>query len=527
MRVAGLLARGAVLPPRRILVLTFSNRARDNIRRRLAEHVGGAVLRSRVTVANLHGLASRLIRAHGEVIGLDPAFQLPSSDWVSEECRLRRLTFREVDVTKGILQRVKHQPITDAEVGAELLLSGDPHAIAIECDRISAHVLTYDDLLRLGELILANEVVRTLYAQHFACVVVDEFQDLTPQQLRVINRLGYGRTTYAGDLAQGIFGFAGADPEAILATIRAEVAISLPLTASYRASPAVVQAVNALIPLTGGTRLECADHDSWPGGGLATACAFADTYAEAAWCVSFAQLVLARAPQHRVGVIGRTTSRRRFADDAFAASGLQSHRWDDPLLDGVARSVVGAGLTRVRLDGFRAADDRVAYLVDCAAIETLDDPDTRLAVRDAMGWVADELSNNVSMASIAERIARATLGTGLQSPGVHLLSGHIGKGQQFDWVIVIGAEDGCIPFFLARSDEAVREEARVLSVMVSRARHGVVITSANEVEALNGTVHSRDVSTFVDLMKQGGALSPQSAARAWIDEVDWEAVALR
>ena len=30
-------------------------------------------------------------------------------------------------------------------------------------------------------------------------------------------------------------------------------------------------------------------------------------------------------------------------------------------------------------------------------------------------------------------------------PGVHLLTGHIGKGQQFDWVIVIGAEEGCIP----------------------------------------------------------------------------------
>lgn len=56
---------------------------------------------------------------------------------------------------------------------------------------------------------------------------------------------------------------------------------------------------------------------------------------------------------------------------------------------------------------------------------------------------------------------------------VHCLTGHAGKGQQFDWVFVLGLEDGTIPDFRAKSPESECEEARALSVMISRARIGV------------------------------------------------------
>ncbi|PWJ63265.1 UvrD/REP helicase N-terminal domain-containing protein [Rathayibacter iranicus NCPPB 2253 = VKM Ac-1602] len=72
--------------------------------------------------------------------------------------------------------------------------------------------LTYDDLPRVAELILADDRVAEFYREHFGAVVVDEFQDLTPPQLRIVNRIGYRRTTFAGDLAQGIYGFTGAKP---------------------------------------------------------------------------------------------------------------------------------------------------------------------------------------------------------------------------------------------------------------------------------------------------------------------------
>ena len=61
LRVAGLLERGQVASPRRVLVTTFSNRARDNIGARLKDYVPANVIRDRVTVANFHGLSARRV----------------------------------------------------------------------------------------------------------------------------------------------------------------------------------------------------------------------------------------------------------------------------------------------------------------------------------------------------------------------------------------------------------------------------------------------------------------------------------
>ena len=57
-----------------------------------------------------------------------------------------------------------------------------------------------------------------------------------------------------------------------------------------------------------------------------------------------------------------------------------------------------------------------------------------------------------------------------------MLTGHKGKGQEFDWVFVVGLEAGHIPDFRSHTDEAQAEELRILHVMVSRARYGVVVT---------------------------------------------------
>ncbi len=71
-------------------------------------------------------------------------------------------------------------------------------------------------------------------------------------------------------------------------------------------------------------------------------------------------------------------------------------------------------------------------------------------------------------------------------PGVHLLNAHTGKGQQFDWVFIPGFEDFHIPGDRAVTREQLEEEMRVVLVMISRARHGVVVTSANSLVSKAG-----------------------------------------
>jgi DNA helicase II / ATP-dependent DNA helicase PcrA len=528
LRLAGLFERGTITRPHRVLVTTFSNRARDNIRDRLRTHLSPSIMRDRVSVSNFHGLAARIFRAHAAVIGLDPAMQLPESDWVGEQCRSRRLHYKVSAGVQDQLRVVKQEPVDDAVVEAKLRSSGNEIALEIERVRRTESRLTYDDLPRLAELILANDDVARLYRNHFAAIIVDEFQDLTPQQLRIVNRIGFGRTTYAGDLAQGIYGFAGAKPAQIHAAIHAECNGVIEFTESHRSSPAVIDMVNAMTRLTGGIPLTCADPGLWPGGGLAGGIPFNSAAEEAAAVVRFCRFLLGRAPNQRIGVIARTggNSRRRFVDEALSQSNLPWHRWDDGVLDTDTAKIVKAMLGSMDEAEFHAASDPLAYLRDVANLEAVQDPSTRESLVSALNWCCDLLASGESPAAIRGRIRIGDNTTLLHIAGVHLLTGHVGKGQQFDWVVIVGAEEGSIPDFRADGrPDAMAEEARILSVMISRARHGVVITYAANVPDQSGNARRKQLSRFWQTLS--GTYMDATGINQWLSNADWDEIANR
>lgn len=527
LRVQGMLRRGVATGARRVLVATFSNRAKDNIRERLRHYLTPAELRDKVTVINFHGLSARLYRSHAAAIGLDPEWTLPENDWVKEQCQRAGLNYNQTASVGKVLQSIKQDPVNDADVLRLVEAHGNVDALAIEQLRVQDRQLTYDDLPRMAELILARDEVADLYRVHFTAVVVDEFQDLTPQQLRIVNRIGAGRTTYAGDLAQGIYGFTGAKPEEVYAQITDEVGEVVQLTESHRSSPAVLAAVNALVPLTQGTALTCAAPDTWPSGGIAVEVSHQTADDEAAWIVKLAKAILSRTPGQRIGVISRIGSRRRFTDAAFTAEqGIEVHRWDDGVLDTDTARRVKSVLASMDAAAVLGADDSIEFLRDFTEFHQIQDPADRLAFADALGWVLELLAQGLSPAEISKRIRVGDNSTLLTRPGVHLLSGHAGKGQQFDWGVVIGLEDGNVPFFEAKSDEALREEARVLSVMMSRARHGLILSHAAAVPALNGRVFAKDPSRFLTSALRA-TLTDGDGLLQWFRTASWDEIARR
>jgi hypothetical protein len=133
------------------------------------------------------------------------------------------------------------------------------------------------------------------------------------------------------------------------------------------------------------------------------------------------------------------------------------------------------------------------------------DSETRTSLTDALGWTYDLLREGVGLDTIRGRVRTGTETTLLTAAGAHLLSGHVGKGQQFDWVLVLGAEDGCIPDFRAESPSQHAEEARILGVMMSRARHGIVVLHAAVVEASNGRPWRKDPSPFLRQLQKARA----------------------
>ena len=527
LRVVGLIDRGSVVPPRRILVLTFSKRARDNIRERLQSYLSPGQLRDLVTVINFHGLSGRLIEAHGNVIGLDPAFELPTSDWVGAQCRTRKLSFQHSRFVETTLREAKQEPRDDTAVAGALRLAGDTVAIDIEHLRLAERRLTYDDLPRLAELILGNDAVAELYRQHFACIVVDEFQDLTLQQLRIVTAIGYRRTTYAGDLAQAIYSFAGAQPEEVLRRIEDETEHEVSFAQSHRSSPAVIDMINALAPLTNGQRLTCAAPGRWPGGGLAGMLGFDSTAAEASWAVEFSRAVVQWAPQHRIGIIARTKARRRFVDDQLTGGELPHYRWDDPILDGDTARILARTLAGLSESECRTTADLPQLLAERTGIEEVQDSETRTSLTDAIGWACDQLREDIDLDTIRARVRTGTETTLLTAAGAHVLSGHVGKGQQFDWVLVLGAEDGCIPDFRAESPSQHAEEARVLGVMMSRARHGIVVSHAAVVEASNGRPWRKEPSPFLLHLQKAAPHQATADIRTWLDAADWAKLAIR
>lgn len=532
LRVRGLLDQQAVKASQRILVATFTKRARDNMHDRLSHYLTPREMREAVTVCNFHGLFARIIQAHSNVIGLDPKrLTMPEHDWVGERCRALKLKGLTNNV-KSDISSAKRRALNDEQVLAELQRSGNQYAFMIEEQRQAESRLTYDDLPRLAELILANDEVAALYQQHFGAIIVDEFQDLTPQQLRIVQRIGYKKTTYAGDLAQGIYAFAGAQPEHVKKELETECFETIEFAESFRSSPAVLTAVNSLNILTGGQVLTAANPESWPSGGLAAYRQFNRAQEEAKYIKNLCSWILSkgRAPQQRIGISARLKRRRQLVDEVIAASGLPYCIWDDGVLDKSIAQKIRNMLRGLSLSEFHSADDQLAFLRQAVSFDNEQDPDERTALSSAVDWCLDLLQKDLSPDTIQKRIQIGDNDSLITRAGVHLLTGHAGKGQQFDWMVVIGLEEDYLPSYQAiqagDNSAMMGEEARTLAVMLSRARHGVLVTSSDIVpddyDSKRRKQQSRFLANLLPVVKRD-----RQQIHDWLTEADWKAIAER
>ncbi|MFJ8932018.1 UvrD-helicase domain-containing protein [Streptomyces sp. NPDC102364] len=477
-RAARLLNDRVVTAPRKILALTFSNKARDNLSSRLKEILPPAA-RARVTVTNFHGLAGRLVRAHGDVIGVDPALPFPERGAYQRLRAAAGLDYRTAAAATAAAEKALAQAKTrlqdDDAVMAQVTASGARLAVAYERTLREAQQIDYDDLLRYGARLLADLRVARLYREHFAVVLVDEVQDLSPLQLGMVQAIGAGRTTYAGDPAQGIYSFAGARPATVFAEIRATKPAEVGLDVSYRSSPPVLHAVNQLAAELGATQLRCADPDRWPADCGVELRVFKDTTAEAEALLSAVRQDLADDPNRTVGIMVRNFRRLTDTIRALDDADVAYQDWYQPTIVPQIAELMHRNLP----EALSASDDRAEQL---AALETLcrhqlppDDAQTL----DELSVACEALGGTLDVRPLQQTLAAFRLHTtseGPVPPGLHLLTGHAGKGQEFDIGYVIGLEEGGIPDFRSTQGEALAEELRVLHVMASRARHRLVFT---------------------------------------------------
>ncbi|HSN25602.1 MAG TPA: ATP-dependent helicase, partial [Kofleriaceae bacterium] len=261
-RIAQLVLDGA--DPRRILLLTFSRRASQEMIRRAQRVSRGADL---PWAGTFHAVGSRLLRMHALALGLDPAFTVLDRGDAADLLDLVRVDrglakgerrFPKKDTCLAIYSRTVNARVQLETVLAEAYPWCREHASALRQlfaafveEKLARHVLDYDDLLLWWWHAMAAPGLAMEIRARFDHVLVDEYQDVNALQAEIITALSpAGRgVTAVGDDAQAIYSFRAATVHHILDFPRAFTtpASLIALEDNYRSTSPIIEASNAVI----------------------------------------------------------------------------------------------------------------------------------------------------------------------------------------------------------------------------------------------------------------------------------------
>jgi len=196
--------------PSRICAVTFTNKAAEEVVRRLHRELGTAAWD--VTRGTLHALCAGILREHAELVGLRRGFGIADEEY--QQTLLRRLGVRPRKRRAWMLGLFTRKRLQGYRLEADVDAVFDRYHAALR-DRNQAD---FDDLLVLvQELFERHPAVASAEAARWDHLLVDEFQDLSPVQYAIVTRLAEPhRSLFAvGDDEQSIFSWTGADPEVI------------------------------------------------------------------------------------------------------------------------------------------------------------------------------------------------------------------------------------------------------------------------------------------------------------------------
>jgi ATP-dependent DNA helicase UvrD/PcrA len=255
-RVAHLLAQGTL--PERLMLCTFTNRAAQEMLRRVADLAQVDV--KRLWAGTFHHVGNRVLRRYAEDLGHPVDFSiLDRSDSVdlltrvmADRTAVRRQRFPQAGVLLGMISLASNTGRTLADLlrreyqhfaHHQVEIEGVAQAYTERKRRLS--VRDFDDLL-LGwrEALTDHPAVATELQERFQHVLVDEYQDVNRLQADITDlmALGHGSLTVVGDDDQSIYAFRGADAQAILTfPERHPTATVHRIQTNYRSTPEILR----------------------------------------------------------------------------------------------------------------------------------------------------------------------------------------------------------------------------------------------------------------------------------------------
>ncbi len=552
------LAREGLIDPRRTLAVTFTRKAAGELVDRLA-----ALGAADVTAGTFHalclaqlrrrqadrgrelpGLLERKARILAPLIAGRGAEQLTAINEVAGEiewAKARGIAPEHFVTAVGVADRELPRG-RDAAQLADLYTR-------YERDKRAKRLIDFDDLLWwCAEALETDPDFATSVRFRHRHLFVDEFQDISPAQLRVLRGWLGGRPDLCvvGDEAQAIYGFAGAEA-AVLVRFGQHFpeARTVRLMTNYRSTPQVVAASNAVLGAAAGVVRPAPNATREPGA-APTIRDYENDTAEAKAVAAAAQRAHDRGvPWSQIAVLYRTNAQSAAFESAFARVGIPYR------LPGtgsfLARTEVKAAIAQLRKVERAAPGRRLAdHLADLAAgpaaangddesrqlgaADARDDgvsddgqpaaPSTELAgAFDALVRFGDEYlaaeGGDGSLAGFLAWLTTATRGegdAGRDNDTVELVSFHRAKGLEWRVVFVTGVEQGLVPISYARTPHAKAEEQRLLHVALSRAIDELHVSWVGE-RVVAGRARARKPSPWLDQL----AGAPAERAPAAVD----------
>ncbi len=266
-RFRRLVAKG--VEPASVLVVTFTDRAAGEMRRRIEDLIGADA----PAVGTVHSIALGWLREDGWRVGVPPRFRIVTGAdrWILARELMWKLgdavltaDERPDDLVAPMLQmleRLKQELVPMKRLSEWAEASDDPeraelmracvrlfHSYEKECRRLG--LLDFDDVLeRAVAMLVADEKLVDAYRRRYPHVLVDEYQDLNLAQERLIELVAEGGTPLiAGDDDQSIYRFRGASRASLERFCRRfPAAQTIHLGRNHRSSRKIVAAAAALI----------------------------------------------------------------------------------------------------------------------------------------------------------------------------------------------------------------------------------------------------------------------------------------
>ncbi|WP_051581674.1 ATP-dependent DNA helicase UvrD2 [Pseudonocardia acaciae] len=507
-RIAHLVGSGHVAPGQ-VLAVTFTARAAGELRTRLrAFGVGGVQART------FHAAALRQLRYFWPRVVGDAPWQLldgklravgQAAHKVGAETNAESLRdlAGEIEWAKASLITPEGYPAEVARVRRDIPAAADLVAAVYagyEKVKESARLLDFDDLLlHTAAALETHAEVAAEFRDRYRCFVVDEYQDVTPLQQRVLDAWLGERDdlTVVGDANQTIYTFAGATPRYLLEfSRRFPEATVVRLQRDYRSTPQVVSAANMVISnargRVAGTRLRLIGVQ--PPGPEPSFAEYDDEPAEAkAVAATIRRMISEGTPASEIAVLFRVNAQSEVYERALDEAGVPFQvRGGERFF---ARPEVRQAMAALRTaalaagDPEQAADPRpLAEVVREVLVPygLTDEPAAGTAGRQrweslrALVGLAEELTPEFDLSAFAAELAtRADAAHPPTVQGVTLASLHAAKGLEWDAVFLVGLVDGTLPIQHAEGDESkIEEERRLLYVGVTRARRQLSVSWA-------------------------------------------------